>query len=102
MIIHNKLVRDNIPNIIENDNKKANIRILDDKEFIECLNKKLVEEVNEYLSDNDTNEIADILEVLYSILDHNKISIDKMEEIRELKNKKNGSFKKKIFLESVE
>ncbi len=102
MKIHNKLVRDNIPNIIELDGKKANIRILNNNEYIECLNNKLLEEVQEYLENNDTNEIADILEVLYSILNYNNISIEKIEEIRTIKNKKNGSFNKKIFLESVE
>lgn len=102
MIVHNKLVRDNIPEIIENAGKKPNIRVLEDKEYIESLNKKLLEEVNEYLEDNDTNEIADVLEVLYSILDYNDISIEKINEIRELKNKNNGSFKKRIYLESVE
>lgn len=102
MKVHNKLVRDNVVDIIKNDGKNVCYKILNDKEYINCLNLKLLEEVNEYLEDNDTNELADILEVIYSILDYNNISIEKINEIRENKNIKNGSFKKKIFLESVE
>lgn len=74
MVKHNKLVRDNIPSIIQKDGKKANVRILDDKEFLNSLKIKLVEEVNEYLESDDIDEIADILEVIYSLLDFNDIS----------------------------
>lgn len=101
MKIYNKLVRDNIPNIIKNDNKIPNIKILDDDEFIDCLNSKLLEEVNEYLDDYDIAEIADILEVLYAILNAKGISIEQINEIRNEKNEKNGAFTKKIFLNSV-
>lgn len=102
MIVHNKLVRDKIPSIIENDNKKANTRVLEDKEYLECLNKKLLEEVNEYLVDNDIDELADVLEVIYNILEFNNTSKENIDKVRVDKNNKNGSFKDKIFLESVE
>ena len=42
--IFNKLVRDNIPNIIENNGEKAITRILSDKEYRVELYKKLLEE----------------------------------------------------------
>ena len=49
MKIYNKLVRNNIPTIIEKDNKKAITRILDDQEYLFELNEKLKEELTEYL-----------------------------------------------------
>ncbi len=97
-----KLVRDNIPNIIEKDKKIANTKILNDKEYIQYLYKKLLEEVNEYLEENDIDELADALEVIYNILEFHNISKDKIETLRIDKNNNNGSFKKRSLLESVE
>ena len=46
---YNKLVRDKIPTIMLKDGQLPTTRILDDEEYIKELNKKLTEEVNEYL-----------------------------------------------------
>ena len=97
----NKLVRDKIPEIIENDNKKPIIRTLSDKEYLMELNKKLQEEVNEYLEDNNIEELADIIEVVYGILDAKNLDLLEFEKIRKEKVEKRGAFKKKIFLENV-
>ena len=44
----NKLVRDNIPNIIDSQKgRKANWRILDNEQYLQELNKKLIENQNE-------------------------------------------------------
>ena len=44
---YNKLVRDNIPNIIDSQKgRKANWRILDNEQYLQELNKKLIEEAN--------------------------------------------------------
>ena len=53
MKIYNKLVRDKITDIIETDGRIAKYRILDDNEYRQELNKKLQEEVKEYLEDNN-------------------------------------------------
>ncbi|MBQ8659332.1 MAG: nucleoside triphosphate pyrophosphohydrolase [Bacilli bacterium] len=101
MEMYNKLVRDNIPDIIRSNGENPVTRILSDEEYIVELNRKLLEEVNEYLNDNDTSEIADILEVIRAILDFNNISYEDMENIRIKKANKRGSFKEKIYLEKV-
>lgn len=101
--VYNKLVRDKIPEIIKNDNCKPITKVLNDEEYIKELNKKLKEETNEYLNDNNVEELADIVEVIYAILDSKNVSIEKFETIRKLKVEKRGAFKNKIFLEkSVE
>ena len=102
MKIYNKLVRDKIPEIIAADNgKKCTTRIMDDKEYLNALNKKMQEELNEYLESENVEELADLEEVLRAILDVKKVSYNEFEKIRNAKIEKRGAFKKKIFLESV-
>lgn len=98
---YNKLVRDNIPEIISLNNEKAIIRILTDEEYLKELNKKLKEEMHEYFEENNIEELADILEVIYAILDAKKVEREEFENIRKTKTEKRGAFKKKIFLEKV-
>lgn len=102
MKIYNKLVRDNIPEIMIQNGAKPVTRILSDEEYIKELNKKLVEEVNEYLESEDILEIADIEEILLAILKHKKVSLEEFNKKREEKANKRGAFDKKIFLEYEE
>lgn len=95
----NKLVRDKIPEIIENNGEVAKTRILSDNEYINELNIKLKEEVSEYLADNNVEEIADIMEVLLAILKYKKIEYRQFENIRLGKVEKRGAFDQRIFLE---
>ena len=101
MKIYNKLVRDKIPQIIEEKGDFAETRELSDSEYLIELNKKLKEEVVEYLEDNNVEELADIVEVIYGILNAKNISLDEFEKIRKDKIDKRGAFSKKIFLEKV-
>ena len=102
MKIYNKLVRDKIPEIINSDGRVAVTRKLNDIEYLNELNKKLQEEVSEYLEDNNVEELADIVEVIYGILDFKNVSIEEFEIIRKNKVNKRGAFNKKIFLEKVD
>ncbi len=99
MKIYNKLVRDKIPEIINNDNRVAVTRVLDNEEFLKELNTKLQEEVKEYLEDNNVEELADIVEVIYGILDSKNVSIEDFEKVRLEKVNKRGAFKQRVFLE---
>lgn len=98
---YNKLVRDNIPDIILKDGQLPTTRILDDEEYIKELNKKLTEEVNEYLDGENIEEMVDILEVIRAILDYRNVSYEEIEEKRLKKLKKKGAFKDKVYLEKV-
>lgn len=102
MKVYNKLVRDKIPEIITGDNGKTCVtRIMADDEYLESLNTKMQEELKEYLESGETEELADLEEVLRAILDVKGVSYDEFEKIRNRKVEKRGAFKKKIFLESV-
>ena len=100
--MYNKLVRDEIPNIIESNGEKPITRILSDQEYLIELNKKLQEEVNEYLVDGNIDELADIQEVILGILDIKGYTFEDLELLRKTKVYKRGAFKNKIFLEGVE
>lgn len=98
---YNKLVRDNIPEIIKKAGKDCNTRILDDKEYLEFLDEKLNEECSEYQESKEIEEVVDILEVLQNIAKARGYSWAEVENIRKEKARKRGSFNDKIFLEDV-
>ena len=99
--MYNKLVRDNIPDIIKKNGATPIVRLLDDEEYFKELNRKLKEELNEYLDGNDIEELADLYEVMLAILDYKKMSLMEFDIIRKMKVEKRGAFKNKIYLESV-
>lgn len=102
MKIYNKLVRDNIPQVCKKDNQVCHIRILSDQEYLVELNKKMQEELKEYLESGEIEELADLEEVLRAILETKQCSYDEFEKIRLNKVSSKGSFKNKIYLESIE
>lgn len=64
---YNKLVRDRIPEIIEQSGKKAVTRIAGDGEYRQYLREKLQEEVGEFMENGNPEELADILEVVFAL-----------------------------------
>ena len=97
-----KLIRDKIPEIIQADGKTCITRILSDEEYVDALEKKLNEEVVEYQTDKNLEELADILEVLQAICIARGYTLEELETTRAKKSKERGGFEKKIFLERVE
>jgi len=98
---HKKLIRDKIPEIIENAGGDYKIRVLNKKEFEKELKKKLIEEAKELSKapeEKVLNELADVLELLKSISSFYKIDFKKVERKQIKKRKERGGFKKKLFL----
>lgn len=102
MKIYNKLVRDNIPQIMINNGASPVTRILSDEEYISELNRKILEEVHEYLESGEVEELADIEEVLRAILTFKGVNLEEFDSIRNQKVLKRGAFNKRIFLEREE
>ena len=98
---YNKLVRDKIPEEIENQGKECKYEILDDEKYSKELDKKLLEEVNEYISDHSEKEMADVQEVLKAIIKYRNIVEKRVEELRKAKELKKGGFYNKIYLTEV-
>ena len=101
MTVYNKLIRDKIPETIKKSGKECKVITLLEKDYILELNKKLMEEVSEYYKSQTTEELADIVEVIYAILKFNNISIEDFEDLRATKAMKCGIFENKLFLEEV-
>lgn len=106
MPIHNKLVRDRIPEIIEKTEKNFSTKILAQDEYIRELKKKSYEELEEYMNtvnDEDAlEELADLLEIIHALSEYHGASYERLEAIRKEKAEKRGGFKEKIYLLEVE
>lgn len=102
--IYNKLVRDKIPNIIEEKGEKPIIRILNDTEYKKELEKKLYEEYKEVLEatgEDRVEELADMLEIIRALADLENKDLDDVIQVAGKKKETRGAFEKKIFLERV-
>ena len=102
MMVYQKLVRDRIPAIIESQGKIPNIRILSNKEYSDALAQKLDEEVGEFHRDQNLEELADILEVVYALSENLGASKEELLEIYNKKHKERGGFRERILLISNE
>lgn len=98
---HDKLVRDKIPQITEEDAKESVIHIADDDEYTERFVDKLEEEVEEFLESHEVNELIDILEVIHAIQEDRGITNDKLQINREQKSEQRGRFGEGVVLEQV-
>ena len=98
---HNKLVRDNIPKIIEKNGEKAVVHTANEEEYKEKLREKLTEEVQEFLEDESIGELADILQVVYAFCELKGIDKQELEALRKEKEEKRGGFKERIILEET-
>lgn len=106
-----KLVRDNIPAIIEKNGETCVTRKLTDKEYETALAEKLQEEVKELLEAytakersvlDCAEEMADVMEVMYAMGKTCAVFKREIEQVRSQKAAEKGTFSKKIFLVSTE
>ena len=102
---YNKLVRDNILEMIKADNLSYHAKTLNSEELLVQIKKKMMEEANEFNEANtnkDTiEELADILELVYAAVSSLDISYEQLEEIRKQKKLQRGGFEKALFLIDV-
>jgi predicted house-cleaning noncanonical NTP pyrophosphatase (MazG superfamily) len=105
MPTYNKLVRDKIPKIIENNGKKFSTKVLNDEDYTKYLKEKAYEELDEYcaaLTDVEAvEELADLLEVIGALAKQHGSTIEEVEAVRKDKAEKRGGFKDKKFLIEV-
>jgi predicted house-cleaning noncanonical NTP pyrophosphatase (MazG superfamily) len=93
---YNKLVRDKIPEMLDEKNIPYEKRVADSDEYkIELINK-LVEEVNEFCADGSVEELADVLEVIESL--RKLPDYSSVEKVRQDKFEDRGGFEKRIIL----
>jgi len=102
MKVYNKLVRDKIPQVIEEDGRRCETSIVSKGEFLPLLEEKLKEEVNEFLQDRNLEELADIMEVVFGLAENLGYSEEDLHKKREEKKEARGGFKEGVFLKTVE
>lgn len=101
MQTYHKLVRDRIPEIIENDGKKCVCETLSDEDYISLLDQKLNEELAEYQESKSLEELADLLDVVQAVVKARGWTLEELEQVRADKASKRGRFEKKILLKEV-
>ena len=103
--IYNKLVRDNIPDIIKSNNGEPYYRVLNDEEYWDYLLRKDTEELEEVRSALSPQEIkkelADKLELIIAMAEFNGFCLYDILEEANRKKGKNGGFQKRLLLEKV-
>ena len=101
VIKYSKLVRDRIPEIIEASGKTCVTEILADDEYLRMIDVKLDEELAEYHKDQNIEELADLMEVIYAATIARGYTIEQLEKVRAEKAEKRGAFQQKILLVEV-
>ena len=104
-IIYDKLVRDNIPEIIKSNNGKPYFRKLNDDEYWEYLLKKDNEELEEVRTassiEERKKEFADKLELIRAMAEFNGFTLQDIIDEADRKKEKRGGFQKRLLLEKV-
>ena len=99
--IYNKLVRDNIPKIINDQGKTPILKVLDDVEYKEELEKKLYEEYLEVVESSYSTrieELADMVEVISALAKLEDKTLKDVIAVADKKRKERGSFDKKVLV----
>ena len=99
--VHNKLVRDRIPEIIEASGKTCVTEVLSQEAYIQALDKKLSEELAEYQQSKSLEELADLLEVMGAVVKARGYTWEDLTRVRKEKRAARGAFDQKIFLKEV-
>lgn len=97
-MVDEKLVRDRIPEIIRNNGETPEVRVasIDEMDFL--LRRKIVEESNELLASGSDEEVADVLEALYALLDIRGLALADIERLRQAKRDRRGGFSRRFVL----
>lgn len=95
---YNKLVRDKIPEIIRANGLTPVVRTLNDVEYYESLRRKLNEEVAEFHADQNSEELTDIMEVLFALAETMNLSREELVALCNKKRAERGGFGKRQFL----
>ena len=103
---YSKLVRDKVPDIIEAAGKKLLTRRLSEDRYKRALKQKLVEEAREVQGAESiaelTEELADVAEVMDTLIAVLGISWQEVREAQKQKKLERGGFEKRLKLMWVE
>lgn len=102
---YNKLVRDRIPEVIEEDGDECQYEQLEEQDYSSMLREKFIEEAKELIAaegkEEIINELADFAELIEAVQDLEQISSEDIEKKKIQKHEERGGFAKRIKLISV-
>lgn len=96
---YNKLIRDKIPEYISKKGEDVITHIADDVEYGRALKEKLLEEVREFMKDENIEELADLLEAVDAIIKYKGFNRDELRRVKKKKVLERGAFKNRIILD---
>jgi predicted house-cleaning noncanonical NTP pyrophosphatase (MazG superfamily) len=96
-----KLVRDNIPFIIEQSGKTCEYHVANYGEYKARLYEKMREELDEFIEAPSYEEAADMWEVFAAICELHQLDLNHVKSTALEKGRKRGAFKDRIVLEKV-
>lgn len=101
MTEYHKLVRDRVPEIIHENGETPETHVAEDAEYRMRLREKLCEEAEEFRESGDTEELADVLDVVEAIRAAEDIDREELANLRKSKTNERGGFGDGIVLERV-
>ena len=101
MTEYGKLVRDKIPEVIQNDGRTAVVRIATDEECWTALCGKLFEEIKEFTENPSREEYANLKEVMSAIREFKGWFIHDTDSIRFANRSARGGFDQRFILDSA-
>jgi predicted house-cleaning noncanonical NTP pyrophosphatase (MazG superfamily) len=101
-IEYKKLVRDEVPNIIEKTGKKLVCYEIPQADFENEVILELQRQSGEYLQYKSKVELADILELFNVLLELRSYTFSEIDDIRQKKLMEKGGFERRIFLVEAE
>lgn len=102
-VYYNKLIRDNIPDIIKSKHQECEVRPMTDvQEFQQELFKKIKEEATSLAmvrsKEDFLGEYADLMMVLDTIIDQLEITPEEIAKVREENRLRKGAYKHQHYL----
>lgn len=102
----NTLIRDNVPAIMAQQGKTCRTVHLDDDKYLELLNNLFLEEVRNYVEQDepgkkDLDSLADIGEVMHAILAFKGIPVEEFQKARVQRMEELGGYYDRLFLKEI-
>lgn len=99
--VYNKLVRDKVPEIIRESGSECEITKATDAQYFKLLRLKLRDEMHEFIETENIEELADIMEVIFSLAKALGYTEEDLIKAREDKRKEKGGFDEGIILKNI-
>ncbi len=95
---HHRLVRDRVPDLIYESGKSFTIRHADNDETFSLLLDRIVEHTEDLRINPRREDLADILEAIYSAAEKKGWTLQELENVRAEKRAARGAFQENVVL----